>query len=323
MILTLLIFLTACASEPSKLKTIRLNEVVHSIFYAPQYISMEKGFFKEEGLDIVMSVGQGADKSMTALLTDNADIALLGTESGIYVYNEGKANYPIAFAQLTQKAGNYLVSRENEKDFSWENVKGKTIIGGRLGGMPQMVLEYILTKNNITPFVDVNILNNLQYTSTSLAFASDVGDYTIEFDPSAYALEQQGKGFVVASLGTDSGKIPYTVYMATNDYIDKNHDTIQKFTNAIYKGQIFIQNNSSAEIAKIISPHFKETDLASLEVMIDRYKKEDVWKSDPIFDEAGFNLIQDIMEQSGELTKRVPFEKFVNTMFAQQAYDKN
>lgn len=188
-------------SEQGELTPVRLNEVVHSVFYAPQYVAQEKGFFTEEGLEVSVAVGNGADKSMTALISDAADIALLGTEAGLYVYNEGKEDYPKAFLQLTQRAGNFLVSRENESDFEWEDLKGKSVIGGRLGGMPELVLEYVLKENNLKIGEDVEIINNIDFSSTAGAFTGEVGDYTVEFEPVATTLEQSGSGYIVASLG--------------------------------------------------------------------------------------------------------------------------
>ncbi len=315
------ILITSSCNNTKPTSTVRLNEVVHSIFYAPQYVAIEKGFFEENGINIELTVGQGADKSMTALLSDNADIALLGTEAGIYVHNEGREDYPIPFAQLTQKAGNFLVSRTENKDFKWSDVKGKTIIGGRAGGMPQLVLEYICTQNGINPKEDVEILTNLQFASTSGAFAGGVGDFTVEFEPSALALEKDGKGYVVASLGVDSIKIPYTVFMANKKYIEKNPEIIQKFTNSIYKAQVWVKEHSSEEIAEVIASHFPENSVEDLAFIIDRYKKQNTWNENPLFEADGFELIQDIMESGGELSKRIPYDNFVNTDFAKKALD--
>ncbi len=314
--------LVGCATKPEK-TVVKLNEVVHSIFYVPQYVAIEKGFFAEEGLEIELSVGQGADKSMTALISGDADIALLGTEAGIYVYNEGKENYAKAFAQLTQRAGNYLVARDiDAQSFNWEDVRGKSIIGGRIGGMPQMVLEYVLKKNGIAPGKDVEIVTNLQFTSTAGAFAGGVGDFTAEFDPSALSLEQAGHGTVVSALGEESGYVPYTVYMATKDYIAKNPDKIQKFTNAIYKAQLWVASHSSKEIAEVIKPHFTESDMDSLIKMIDRYNNQDAWTKTPEFDSQGFGLLQDIMEDGGMLKERVAFDELVDVKFSEEAVKK-
>ncbi|GFI61233.1 hypothetical protein IMSAG049_00390 [Clostridiales bacterium] len=307
------------SSDTKELTTVRLNEVVHSVFYAPQYVALANGYFEEEGLEIEMSVGQGADKSMTALLSNSADIALLGTEAGIYIINEGKEGEIKAFAQLTQRAGNFLVSREAEPDFEWSDLKGKSVIGGRLGGMPELVLEYVLKENGLEIGKDVEIINNISFESTSGAFAADVGDYTVEFEPTATSLEQKGIGHVVASLGTESGFVPYTVYMATSGYINNNPDVIQSFTNAIYKGQLWVDSHSSAEIAAAIQPYFAENDVETLTGIIERYKVQDTWKSDPIYDKESLELFEDIMEQGGELSKRVDFDSFVDNSFAETA----
>ena len=309
--------------KPKEVTQIKVNEVVHSIFYAPQYVAIEKGFFEEEGLAIELSVGQGADKSMVALISGSADIALMGTEAGVYVFNEGKEDFAIPFAQLTQRAGNYLVSRNDDKtSFSWEDVRGKTIIGGRPGGMPQMILEYVLHENGIMPFEDVEIVNNLQFTSTAGAFVSGIGDYTAEFDPSALSIEKEGAGYVVRSLGVDSGFVPYTVYMAQKSYIEKNPEIIQSFTNAVYKGQLWVNSHTSKEIAEVIHPHFSENSIEDLTIMVERYHEQNTWKNDPIFSKEGFELLQDVMEYGKELSARIDFDKFINIKFAQEAVNK-
>ena len=223
------------------------------------------------------------------------------------------------FAQVTQRAGNFLVSRTNDTDFSWDDVKGKTIIGGRAGGMPQMILEYVLKQKGIGNGTDVEILTNLQFTTTAGAFVGGVGDYTAEFDPSAYNLEKEGAGYVVASLGLESGKVPYTVYMATQSFIKEKPEVIQKFTNAIYKAQQWVDTHSAEEIAKVITPHFTESSLEDIAFIVDRYKAQGTWKDNPIFDEEGFTLIQDIMEAGGELSQRIPYQALINTDFAEKA----
>ncbi len=318
-VLSVSVFAGCSQKQTSDLTPVRLNEVVHSVFYAPQYVAQELGFFEEEGLDVSVSVGQGADKSMTALLSDSADIALLGTEAGIYVYNEGKEDYPLAFAQLTQRAGNFLVSRQEEPNFQWSDLKGKSVIGGRIGGMPELVLEYVLKQNGIVPNKDMELINNISYTSTSGAFVGDIGDYTVEFEPTATALEQQGNGYIVASLGTASGYVPYTVYMATSTYMEENPEVIQKFTNAIQKGQTWVHEHTSEEIAQVILPQFPDSDLETLTTIIERYKQQDTWKENTLFEPEGFTLIQDIMEQGGELSARVPYEDMIVTEFSKNA----
>ena len=311
------VVLSACAPTQGQdgFVTVRLNQVVHSIFYAPQYVAMELGFFAEYGIDIELDTGNGADRSMTALISNHADIVLLGTEAVIYVYAEGLEDFAVPFAQLTSGAGNFLVAREPMPNFSWEQLRGSTIIGGRVGGMPQMVLEYILRNKGLEPHVDVEILTNLQFTTTAAAFTGGLGDFTAEFDPSAFMLEQAGVGYVVAYMATYSGELPYTIYAATKSFVESNPNTIQGFTNAIARAQEWVLANESEEVARVISPHFPENTTEELAVMVERYRRANVWPQHPEISEAGFYLLQDIMYQGGELPQRVGFY-IVNNSFA-------
>lgn len=296
-----------------------LNEVAHSIFYAPQYVAIENGYFEDEGIELTLVTGFGADKVMTSLISGDADIGFMGSESSIYIYTGGSSDYAVNFAQLTQRAGNFLVSRDNITDFKWDDIKGKTVLGGRAGGMPQMLLEYILKKNGIDPETDVEIVQNIDFGSTAAAFASGLGDFTAEFEPSATAIEAEGKGYVVASLGVDSGYVPYTAYCAKKSYIEKNPEIIQSFTNAIQKGLDYVNSHTSAEIAAVIAPQFTETDTDTLTKIVERYKSQDTWKSDTIFTEESFNLLTDILKQAGELNEDVPYDKLVDTSFSEKS----
>ena len=291
---------TGCQKNASGKTPITLNEVAHSIFYAPQYAAIELGYFDEEGLDVTLVNGGGADKVMTALVS-------------------GEADYAVNFAQLTQRAGNFLVGREPEPDFQWENLKGKKVLGGRAGGMPQMVFEYILKKNGIDPKTDLSIDQSINFGLTAAAFTSNDADYTVEFEPFATALEQEGNGHVAASLGESSGYVPYTAYCAKKSYIEKNPEIIQKFTNAIQKGLEYVNSHTSAEIAKTIKPQFKETDEGALTAIVERYKAQDTWKADTVFEKESFDLLQNILEEAGELPARVPYEDLVVTDFARAA----
>ena len=234
-------------------------------------------------------------------------------------YQEGANDVIKNFAQLTQRAGNFLVAREEMPDFSWDDLKGKDVLGGRKGGMPEMVFEYILKKNGINPQKDLSINQSIDFGSTAAAFSGGQADYTIEFEPSATALEAENSGYVVASLGVDSGYVPYTAYSAKTSYLNANPNIIQKFTNALQKGMDFVQSHTPEEIAKVIAPQFKETDLATITTIVSRYYEQDTWKSDLIFNEESFNLLQDILENSGELKERVPYEELVTTTFAEKA----
>ncbi len=257
---------------------------------------------------------------MTAVISGEADIGFMGAEATIYTYNEGATDYVVNFAQLTQRAGNFLVAREPVEDFSWDMLIGKNILGGRKGGMPEMVFEYILKKNNIDPFNDLFIDQSIDFGSTAAAFSGGQGDFTVEFEPSATALELEGDGYVVASLGVESGYVPYTSYSAKQSYIEENPEVIQKFTNALQKGIEYTQNHTPEEIAKIIQPQFKETEIDTLTKIVTRYYEQDTWKDNLIFEEDSLTLLQDILDEAGELTKRAPYKDLVATEFAEKAY---
>ena len=303
----------------SKEVNVTLNEVAHSIFYAPLYVAIENGYFQEEGIQLTLVTGFGADKTMTAVLSDEADIGFMGPETTIYTYNEGASDRVVNFAQLTQRAGNFLVAREEMPNFSWEDLKGKEVLGGRKGGMPEMVFEYILRKNGIDTAADLTIDQSIDFGSTAAAFSSGKGDYSVEFEPGATALESEGTGYVVASLGVDSGYVPYTAFSAKASYLEQNADTVQKFTNALQKGIDYTLEHSPEEIAKAISPQFKETDLETLTTIISRYHKQDTWKENLIFEESSFDLLLDILSGAGELTAEPPYQDLVHTGFAKKA----
>ena len=306
------------AETPEPVK-VTLNEVAHSIFYAPMYVAVEEGYFEEEGITLDLICGFGADKTMTAVISGEADIGFMGSEASIYTYAEGATDYVVNFAQLTQRAGNFLVAREEMADFKWEDLKGHLVLGGRKGGMPEMVFEYILKENGIDPETDLEINQNIDFGSTAAAFAEGQGDFTVEFEPGATSLESEGKGYVVASLGEDSGYVPYTAFSAKQSYIDENPEVIQGFTNALQKGMDYVQSHTPEEIAAVIEPQFPETDLETITTIVTRYYDQDTWKSDLIFEESSFDLLQDILESAGELEERVPYEDLVTTEFAEAA----
>lgn len=318
--------LIGCGNNPEEKDTahtgktpVTLNEVAHSIFYAPMYVAIEEGYFAEEGIDLTLITGFGADKTMTALLTNEADIGFMGSESTIYTYIGGSSDYAVNFAQLTQRAGNFLVAREPIDDFDWNMLVGKNVLGGRAGGMPEMVFEYILKKNNIDPAADLSIDQSIDFGSTAAAFSGGQGDFTVEFEPHATSLEAKGDGYVVASLGEDSGYVPYTAFSAKKSYIEAHPETIQAFTNALQKGMDYVQSHSPAEIAAVIQPQFAETDLDTITTIVERYAAQETWKSDLIFEESSFTLLQNILDEAGELEKRVPYEELVDTTFAETA----
>ena len=321
-VLFCLTLLPACGKDTANTKVttkVTLNEVAHSIFYAPMYVAIENGYFAEEGIDLTLVTGFGADKTMTALLTGEADIGFMGSESTIYTYVGGNEDYAVNFAQLTQRAGNFVVSRTPIDNFSFDMLIGKNVLGSRPGGMPEMVFEYILLKNNIDPSQDLSIDQSIDFGSTAAAFSGGQGDFTIEFEPHATALEEKGDGFVVASLGEASGYVPYTAFSAKKSYIKEHPDTIQAFTNALQKGMDYTASHTPEEIAKVISPQFPETDMDTLITIVTRYHDQNTWKEDLIFTEDAFVLLENILKESKVLEDFVPYEDLVTTEFAEKA----
>lgn len=316
-VLILAASLTGC--KKNDLQKVRLVEVTHSLFYTPQYVALTQGFFEDEGLDVEIRDGKGADKVMTALLSGEADVGFMGLEASVYVYSQGRDDYAINFAQLTQRDGSFLVGREPDPDFTFDKLKGKEVLGGRKGGMPFMTLEYVVKNNGLTPGEDVNLRTDIQFDVLAGAFVGGEGDYVSLFEPVAATLEKEGKGYVVASIGREGGYIPYTGYSTTKSIIDKDPEMVQKFTNAIYKGMIWVQEHSSEEIAEAVKPQFPETDDDVLIALIDRYRDQDSWKPDLIITEEGLDHLMYIMELAGELEERVPYEKIVTTKFAEEA----
>ena len=306
-------------TNDNELKKISVNEVARSVFYAPQYVAINNGFFKEEGLEIELTTGQGADKVMTAVLAGQSDIGFAGPEASIYVYNEGKEDYAEVFAQMTKRDGSFLVSKTDTDNFSWNDLKGKTVIPGRKGGVPYMTFEYVLKQNGIDPETDVNLDDSIKFDLMAGAFAGGDAEYVTLFEPTASMTEEAGKGYVVASVGEASGEIPYTAYFAKKSYIEKNKDIIQGFTNAIYKGQQWIKQHSAKEIAEVIQDFFPDTDLDMLTKSIQSYMDIDAWNDTPVLKEEAFNRLQTVMKEAGELDKEAPYNKVINNEFAENS----
>ena len=305
-------------NNENKLKTISVNEVTRSVFYAPQYVAINNGYFEENGMKIELSTGQGADAVMTAVLSGQCDIGFAGPEASIYVYNEGKEDYTQVFAQMTKRDGSFLVAKEDTDNFSWQDLKGKTVIPGRKGGVPYMTLEYVLKKNGINPQTDLTLDDSIKFDLMAGAFSSGDAEYVTLFEPTASLTEQEGKGYVVASVGAEAGEIPYTAYFAKKSYIESNEDTIQKFTNAIYKGQQYVKEHSSKEIAESIQSFFPDTDIEQLENAVQSYKDIDAWNETPVLKEEAYHRLEEVMTMAGELDKKAPYEKVINNKYAEQ-----
>ncbi|NMO97076.1 ABC transporter substrate-binding protein [Paenibacillus lemnae] len=313
--------MSGCAGKGSESK-VKVGEVTRSVFYAPQYVAIEKGFFKEEGLDVELQTTFGGDKTMTALLSGGIDIALVGSETSIYVYQQGAEDPVINFAQLTQTDGTFLMARDQEKEFNWDMLKGSVFLGQRKGGMPQMAGEFTLRSKGIDPQQDLDLIQNIDFANIASAFASGTGEYVQLFEPQASIFEREGKGKVVASFGVESGHLPYTVFMAKQSYMGKNKDTVQKFTNALYKAQQWVGSHTAEEIADAILPYFKDTDRDIIISSVKRYQDQGTYAADPILDDGEWNNLLNVMDQAGELKERIAPDTIVDNSFADAATQK-
>jgi NitT/TauT family transport system substrate-binding protein len=326
LIFILMFTIAACnntdKTDSEKIEKVRLVEVTRSIFYAPEYVAIAKGFFEEEGLEVELSTAFGGDKTMTTLLSNGADIALVGSETSIYVYAQGSNDPVINFAQLTQTDGTFLVSREKIDNFSWDLLKGSTFLGQRTGGMPQMVGEFVLKKHGIDPHQDLTLIQNIDFANIASAFASGTGDFVQLFEPQASIFEQEGKGHIIASFGTESGHVPYTTFMAKDSYMKENKDIVEKFTRALYKAQQWVETHSSDEVAEAIESYFPDTDIELISTVVDRYKEQGSFATDPILDVEEWNNLQDIMDEAGELPQEVDHTTLVNTEIAEKVKEE-
>ncbi|GAA0077625.1 ABC transporter substrate-binding protein [Clostridium sp. CTA-5] len=327
-ITTLAVSLISCGSnknskteDTNSKVTVRLNEVTRSVFYAPMYVAMSEGFFDEENITIDLQTGQGADKVMQAVLSNNADVGFCGPEQVIYINNQGREDYPVLFGQLTQKDGSFFVGRTDDDNFSWDKIKGKNVIGGRPGGVPGMALEYVMKHHNIIPGTDVNMVTNIDFAATSGAFKGGTGDYVALFEPTASMLEKEGSGYILASIGQDSGVIPYTCFFSTKSYLDKNPKVIENFTKAIYKGQQWYFSHTPEEITDSIIKYFPGTDRDIIINVIKNYNKIDALAHDPSIKEEDLNRLMDIIQEydNSLIPTRPDFNKIVDNTYATNA----
>ena len=306
-------------STDSETTKIKVSEVTRSVFYAPQYVAINNGYFDDYGMEIDLTTGQGADAVMPSVLSNEVQIGFAGPEASVYVYNEGKEDYTQVFAQLTKRDGSFLVSKEKIENFDWNMLKGKTVIPGRKGGGPYMTLEYVIKQHGLTPGKDLILDDSIKFDLMASAFTSGDADYVTLFEPTASNIQKLGKGYIVASVGKESGEIPYTAYFAKKSYIENNEETIQNFTNAIYEGQKWVEEHTAEEIAEVIQDFFPDTDLDLLATAIQSYKDIDAWNDTPVLKEESFNKLQDVISEAGELTQKAPYDKIINNKYAEEA----
>ncbi len=310
--------LTACSAQ-SETTTVRLSEVTHSIFYAPQYVAMANGYFAEEGIEIELTNGGGADKVMSAVISGGVDIGLAGPEASIYVYNEGRDDYTQVFAQLTACDGSFLVAREPMPDFTFEHLKGAHVLPGRVGGVPYMALRYAIQNAGLDPDSDINMDTSIQFDMMTGAFLSGTADFVTMFEPTASSVQQEGKGYIVASVGESAGPMPYTAYFTTKSYIENNAELLQGFTNAIAKGQKFVNEHTAQEIAECVATYFADTDIDILTSAVQSYKDIGAYSATPSMTKEDFDRLQDVIICAGELSEPVPFDVIINNTFADKA----
>ena len=311
---TLVLGLTACKQDNDNL--IRLNEVTHSLFYTPQYLAMSLGYFEEEGLTVEITNGSGADNVMTALLTNEADIGLMGCEANIYVYLQGKKDYPKVIGQLTKRDGSFLVARTENKNFDYSGLDGKTVLMGRQGGMPAMILQYVLNNKGYKNGTNITMDYSIEFGALGPAFTGGTGDLVPLFEPAASQVVKEGKGYIVSAIGMDSGEIPYTCYTATSKYLKEHPENVEKFLKAVWKGTQYAMTHSAEDCAKLVEKYFVGTSLDLLTTAIKNYQTYDVWTMTPVTDKAAFERIQDIMQNAGELSKRVEYDVIVDNTIA-------
>ena len=307
--------MAACSQDNEEMVTLRVCEVTHSVFYAPFYAALELGFFEEEGIEIELTNGGGADKVMTAVLAGQSDIGLAGPEACVYVALEGREDHPVVFGQLTKRDGSFIVGRTDD-DFEWSDLEGKTIIGGRKGGMPEMTLEYVIRQNGVVPHEDAVVDTSVQFNMMAGAFTGGSGDYVTLFEPTATEVAEAGKGYILTSVGLESGEIPYTAFFASKSYIDKNSELIQRFTDVIARGQKWVMENTAEDVAKAIAGQFPDNDVKTLATVTQRHKDIDAWNETPVMKKEAFERMQDVMETAGELDVRVDFDLLVDNSFA-------
>ena len=317
----MLIFPLSACNNNNGLKTIELNEVTHSVFYAPLYVAIENGYFKDEGLQINLTNGGGADKSMTAVLSGSAQIGLMGPETVVYISKQNKQDCPKVFGQLTQRDGSFLVSRNAEPNFTWEDLKNKEILAGRLGGVPAMTFEYILKERNMVNGIDYNLNFDVQFNLMTGAFLNGTADYCTVFEPTASEYEKQGKWHIVASVGEAGGDIPYTSFIALESYIKNNKETLKSFLTAIKKAYEFINTHTEYQVAESIVKQFPSTTIESIEQSLKSYKSIDAWTTNLQATTFGFNRLQDIMINAGELDSKIDFSKLVDNSLAIEVFN--
>lgn len=318
-----LFLITSTSCNNNQLKKIKVAEVAHSVFYAPQYVAISLGYFEDEGLEIELINANGADKVTAALLSKDVEIGLQGPEPTIYLYKNHSKDYLINFAQLTTTDGSFIFGREKIDNFDLTMLKGKSILGGRAGGMPEMTLEYVLKKAGLkiarnASNADVNVRTDVAFAAMAGAFLNGEGDYTTLFEPTASQMVASGQLYLLESVGRLAGEVAFTAYSCTDSYLKKNQETLEKFIKAIYRGQLYVWNHTDLEVAEVIHEHFTDIDISTLKDVVNRYRLIEAWAKTPIFSEIAFDNLQKIMIEANELDEKVLFKNLVDIEIAKR-----
>lgn len=311
---------TACENSEESIQTVRVNEVTHSIFYAPFYLAIELGYFEEEGIAIELTNGGGSNVSMTAVVSGGADIGLVGPETVVYVESQGKTDYVVTFAQLTYCDGSFLMGYEEAEDFSYSNLIGTEVLAGRLGGLPAMTLEYVLNQHGLYDGVNITLNHDVEFALMGAAFQSGQGDYTTLFEPTASDFEAENIGNIVASIGADSGSVPYTCFVAEKSYLEENAELCEGFVRAIYKAIAYMQANDSNVVATVLAPQFEGTSELQIANAVDSYLAIGAWQNDMSMTLESWNNLLAIMDNAGELKKgtEADYDKLVDNAISEK-----
>jgi len=312
------LLLAGCSHSNAPTTTLQLSEVTHSVFYAPQYAAMALGYFEDEGIQLELTNAGGYDKAMTAVLSGQADIGLMGPETAVFVANEGKEDHPVIIGQLTKRDGSFLIGRYPQEDFKWSNLAGKTVIGGRKGGMPQMTLEYVMKQHGVIPGVDAVVETNVQFDLMAGAFLGGDADYVTLFEPSASLFEQEQGGYIVTAVGAATEDVPYTAYIVTPQWLKNNKDLAKRFLRALHKGQEYVLSQDAETIAKVLLDSFPDTELALLTKVVQRYQETDCWTEKLAMEEEAYERLLTIMEDAGELQCRPDYDALVDNRLARE-----
>ena len=312
--------LSSCKKDTEEMKTIKVNEVTHSVFYAPLYLADALGYFAEENIQLDLTNGGGADNVMASVLSGDSDIGFCGPEAALYVLIGGSTDVPTVIGQLTKRDGSFLVSRNPEPDFTWESLKGKEILAGRKGGVPAMTFEYVLNNHNLKDGVDLTLNYDVAFNLMVSAFEAGTADYCTMFDPTAYEYEAAGKGYVVASVGEASGEVPYTCFIAKNSWISKNKERAEGFLRAVTKAVKYLNETPSSKVAEYLVGYFEGVSKTSLTASVERYIQIDAWRSNLSMTEDSFERLQTIIENAGELSRRAKMNELVDNSYANKVF---